>query len=380
MAAPMVKTRYPGIYSRGSRYVVKWTDRGVQRKEAFATLAQAREAQGKRRTGQTQAESNARFDEYAPAWLASYQGRTVGGLADSTRTDYTRAINKRAIPFFGATRMKQLRPADIGKFVQHLRDAGAKPPTIRKTVAALKVLLATAYENGDIAANPAQGLRLNLTRSTGKVKVMTDDEAALVIAAAPAEYQPLLTFLLQTGLRISEALGLTWAHVELGTKPHVKVRQQRYKGKVKALKTPTAVRDVPLAPSMVATLLELRTTRYSGPDGPVWCSVLGKGARRGHAPLEDHNLRNRVLRPAVKALGMPWVGFHTFRHTCASTLFARGKSIKQVQHWLGHADPSFTLRTYVHLQDGDLGGAEFWDADPAAREHSATRVVTRDGY
>jgi integrase len=59
---------------------------------------------------------------------------------------------------------------------------------------------------------------------------------------------------------------------------------------------------------------------------------------------------------------MEWVGFHTFRHTCASTLFARGKSIKQVQHWLGHADASFTLRTYVHLQDGDLGGAEFWDA------------------
>jgi hypothetical protein len=92
MAAPMIKTRYPGIYSRGSRHVVKWTDRGVQHKEAFATLAQAREAQGKRRTGHTQAESNVRFDEYAPAWLASYQGRTVGGLSDSTRTDYTRAI------------------------------------------------------------------------------------------------------------------------------------------------------------------------------------------------------------------------------------------------------------------------------------------------
>jgi hypothetical protein len=33
-------------------------------------------------------------------------------------------------------------------------------------------------------------------------------------------------------------------HVELGTIPHVKVRQQRYKGVVKALKTTTANRDV----------------------------------------------------------------------------------------------------------------------------------------
>jgi hypothetical protein len=60
------------------------------------------------------------------------------------------------------------------------------------------VLLATAYENGDIAANPAQGLRLNLGGTTpGKVKVMTDEEAAVVIAAMPAEHRPLFTFLLQ---------------------------------------------------------------------------------------------------------------------------------------------------------------------------------------
>ena len=27
----------------------------------------------------------------------------------------------------------------------------------------------------------------------------------------------------------------------------------------------------------------------------------------------------------------------------------------QVQRWLGHHSPSFTLDTYVHLLDGDLG-------------------------
>ena len=32
-------------------------------------------------------------------------------------------------------------------------------------------------------------------------------------------------------------------------------------------------------------------------------------------------------------------------------LFAGGKNVKQVQEWLGHADPAFTLRTYVHLVD-----------------------------
>jgi integrase len=56
-----------------------------------------------------------------------------------------------------------------------------------------------------------------------------------------------------------------------------------------------------------------------------------------------------------------WVSFHTFRHTCASLLFEAGKNVKQVQEWLGHADPGFTLRTYVHLMDEGLGNADFLD-------------------
>jgi hypothetical protein len=44
-----------------------------------------------------------------------------------------------------------------------------------------------------------------------------------------------------------------------------------------------------------------------------------------------------------------------FRHTCASLLFEAGRNIEQVQEWLGHADPGFTLRTYVHLLDAGVG-------------------------
>ena len=56
------------------------------------------------------------------------------------------------------------------------------------------------------------------------------------------------------------------------------------------------------------------------------------------------------------------VTFHTFRHTCASLLFDDGRNIKQVQVWLGHADPGFTLRTYVHLMDAGIGDAAFFDS------------------
>ena len=52
---------------------------------------------------------------------------------------------------------------------------------------------------------------------------------------------------------------------------------------------------------------------------------------------------------------MPWVGFHAFRHTCATMLFAEGRNAVQVQRWLGHHSAAFTLSVYVHLLDGDIG-------------------------
>jgi integrase len=76
---------------------------------------------------------------------------------------------------------------------------------------------------------------------------------------------------------------------------------------------------------------------------------------------------SRVLKPAAveAALGTwvktkrgrraeTWVGFHTFRHTCATVLFRSGWNAAQVCRQLGHSDPGFTLRRYVHLLDTDL--------------------------
>jgi integrase len=40
---------------------------------------------------------------------------------------------------------------------------------------------------------------------------------------------------------------------------------------------------------------------------------------------------------------------HALRHFYASTLLARGVTIKELADYLGHADPGFTLRTYTHL-------------------------------
>ena len=47
-------------------------------------------------------------------------------------------------------------------------------------------------------------------------------------------------------------------------------------------------------------------------------------------------------------------------------LFRAGLNAKQVQVWLGHHSPAFTLATYVHLVADDLPEAGFLDAVTAA--------------
>jgi integrase len=115
---------------------------------------------------------------------------------------------------------------------------------------------------------------------------------------------------------------------------------------------------------MAERLRARRRDSYRGEGTPVFASGAG-------TELSRPNLAGRVLKPAPKAAGFvvegadgeprAWVSFHTFRHTCASLLFDAGRNVKQVQEWLGHADPGFTLRTYVHLMDEGLGDAEFLD-------------------
>ena len=140
-----------------------------------------------------------------------------------------------------------------------------------------------------------------------------------------------------------------------------------------ALKSEHSRRDVSLSPAMAQRLWVLGADK---PDtGRVFTSSHG-------ARLNDGNVRRRVLEPAARTAGVPFVTFHTFRHTCASLLFAHGKNVKEVQEWLGHADPGFTLRTYVHLLDEGIGDATFLDAavkvgNAGATDHPETAATAQ---
>jgi integrase len=347
--------------------VVVWRHRGRQVRQTFRTLAEAREAKGNRDAGERRPVARTRFGDYFDDWIESYAGRTARGFSETTRAEYRRPIETHALPRWASWKTAEVEPADVRDLFGEMRRRGATTSAIKKLKAALSTMFATAVEDGQLRSNPVQGVRVPLAaddehESERQVKALTRAELAIFLAALPENWRLFYEFLAHTGLRISEAVGLTWAHVELGERARLLVREQLYEGERKRLKSGKGRRDVPLSVGMAARLLAHRRDTFAGPDSPVFASRVG-------TPLRPSNIARQTLRPTRDAVGLPWVTFHTFRHTCASLLFEEERNVKQVQEWLGHADPAFTLRRYVHLMDAGVGDADFLDeavsADPA---------------
>jgi len=107
-------------------------------------------------------------------------------------------------------------------------------------------------------------------------------------------------------------------------------------------------REIPLDPLLTTALQEHHAaTEWPGDEDPVFPAANG-------SPLMPNNVSGACSNP----LGRPQTfrgSASAFRHTCASILFAEGRNAVQVQRWLGHHSAAFTLATYVHLLDGDLG-------------------------
>lgn len=374
MAAPFLRTSVPGIYRRGGRYVVTFTDpTGKRRKRSAATMAEARVLKASLATdvarGDFRELSDVTFDDYAREWVRTYQGRTGRGIRETTLEEYRKDLEIDPIPYFGRRRLAEIEPRHIKALAKHIADRGVAPATVRTVMAPVRALFATAAEEGLIRSNPCAGIRLAGRRPPGEepadvTRALTEQELARVIDETPEEWRLFVRFLAQTGLRIGEAIALLWGDLDLGTR-RVKVRRRIYKGTVDVPKSRYGIRDVPISTQLTQELSRHRAAAGNPTeDAPLFPSRTG-------THLNGENLLGRFLKPAVRRAGVPWAGFHTLRHTCASMLFRAGWNAKQVQIVLGHHSPAFTLATYVHLIPDDLPEPRF----PAAVAGPRTPLV-----
>jgi integrase len=379
MAAPREKTKTPGIFKRGDRYVFSYRVEGAQRWESARTLDEARRARAARTTdvqrGEHTERSRMTLHAYAREWIERYLGKGRGGFREGTRDEYRRQLDQYVFRHFpDGAKLTEITPSKVAGFVAWLCDEQAQgralsDATVRNIMAPLRACLTTAVREGLIRSNPARDVDLphrpTVEDSEGEeVRAMSRDELATLLALLPERWRLLFAFLAATGLRISEAIALQWQHIELdGSTPHVKIRRALVKGRMGPPKSRYGRRDVPIDHSLVLALRDRRRgSEWPGEDDLVFPATNG-------APLMQGNVFRRVLQPAREEACVEWVGFHAFRHTCASLLFAEGRNAVQVQRWLGHHSPAFTLARYVHLLDGDIG-------EPLSIPQGGNEVVT----
>lgn len=402
MPATLKKTKSPGIYKRGSRYAVTYRDsEGRQRQESARTLDEARRIKAQRSaavaSGEHHTASRIKFRDYAEEWVKRYQGRGRRGFRESTRDDYRRDLRRYVLPYFDGRlrrRVEQITPHDVANFVGWLCDekeqgrraaverrekraeslgvAASTLPleadplfladaTVRRILSPLRACLASAVGEGVIRSNPTIGIALpardeQRAIDAGEdtedqvVKALTTDELAAFLLVCPERWRTFFRLLAATGLRVSEAFALRWRDLDLdGSRAQVRVRRAYVRGRFGPPKSRYGKRAVPIDHSLVTELRQRRkASEWGGDDDLVFPATNGE-------PLRQENVRRRALKPAAEEAGVPWAGFHTFRHTCATRLFGAGRNAVQVQRWLGHHSPAFTLSVYVDLLDGDLG-------------------------
>lgn len=133
------------------------------------------------------------------------------------------------------------------------------------------------------------------------------------------------------------------------------------------MKTARGRRSVPLSIHLSRDLWQRRGA--SADDALVFPSQTG-----GY--LDPGNLHARVLKPAARAAGVGWCGFHSLRHSAGSRWFARGWNVVQVSKALGHATPDFTMRVYLHDLDPDLPASPF-DPPEVTRSEPAGAAPSR---
>lgn len=202
---------------------------------------------------------------------------------------------------------------------------GLAAGTVNRKLSALSGLLRFAQDLGELEALPP--IRWQRTPA-GRTRFLTRAEEQTFIALIEDRAVRLLCeFLVETGLRRSEALALEWRDVEeAGTV--VAVRQSK-NGKA---------RRVPLTVLAQSVLRDRRD--YARPFGL-------KPDRLTHY---WNKARDRYQGDTTELVP------HILRHTCASRLVQRGVPLKVVQEWMGHSNIQTTMR-YAHVRDEDLTAA-----------------------
>lgn len=259
---------------------------------------------------------------------------TIGELAarysdllweEGRHKDNVRSFLGEIDEIFAGKRFSTFDQAMLDNLIGILRHRHNSNATINRKMAALSKLLRKAFKMGDVYGLPEFERQKEVQ---GRIRFLEYDEEDRLFAAIRSrseDYYRLCIFLVDTGARLGEAIGLRWGDIHDGRATFWLTKSGRS-------------RSVPLTCRAQAAVS--RTNRRIG--GPF--TGISQARFRG----AWHEAKAQVGMGQDKEV-VP----HCLRHTCASRLVRGGIDIRRVQMWLGHQTLQMTMR-YAHLATHDL--------------------------
>jgi integrase len=314
---------------------------GKKVRRTFAKYAEAKswraDASTALRKGTMRAPTARTLREAWSAWLVGAEDGTIRNRSGdpykpSVLRGYAASMRLRVLDDLGGAKLSALSRLDLQDLADRMLADGLDPSTIRNTLMPLRVVFRRAVERGELAVNPATGIRLPAVRGR-RDRFAGPDEAAKLIEAAPENDRAIWATAAYAGLRLGELRALEHDDVDLEA-GLIRVRRSwdPREGAIEP-KSRAGTRSVPIVAALRGHLAAhlLRQPRRSG-------LLFGRTETQ---PFDDRTLAIRAAKAWTAAKLEP-ITLHELRHSCASIFIAAGVNAKALSSYLGHASVTIT--------------------------------------
>ncbi|MDR6868163.1 integrase [Microbacterium resistens] len=269
--------------------------------------------------------------------------------APRTVDTYRHSVEKVITPRIGDLSVAEATPERLQRFLDAVT-AEHGHGTAKTARAVLSGMMGLAARSDAIQHNPVRELAPLERKAEGATPIPLADLAGLLSKVRAdkrlidLDMVDLIDFIAGTGVRISEACSLAWDDVDLAACT-VSIRSNAVRAKGKGVirqphsKTDAGTRRLRIPSSLLGILGDRRVRGGPNPLGLVFPTVLGN--------LRDPRNTARDWAQARERLQFPAYTFHSFRKTVATALDQAGLSPRDIAEYLGHADPSLTMGTYM---------------------------------
>lgn len=300
-------------------------------------------------------EANAMMvDAWFEYWISIKEKTVRPNTVRNYRERYHRNISK----VIGKMLLIDVKPIHCQKIFSDMADEGYKTTTIYQTRIALYNMLDFAKENDVIINNPCKkSVKSDMGQPSDKKEALTIDvQRKFLEAARDQSYENQYRFVLQTGLRTGELVGLKWDDIDFKNKTLTISRTMEYRYKVGKWrigppKSGSGYRTVPLTDEAIRILKAQKEKNSKIKVIPMeWADQVFL-CRKGE-PVKNSTYDTALFKICDK-VGIKRFSMHVLRHTFATRCIEAGMMPKTLQKILGHSNIGITMNLYVHITEDE---------------------------